>query len=114
MPRLETFTLEIKTGESGHTSPLAYSINGFKLDFEQVEGGTGSGETVTATGNPQSFPHTLHLRGPEEGEWDIAGVTATYHPTGEEPYTLRFAALTLDEESDLNIWHQRPAAVLDV
>lgn len=114
MPRLDTFTLEVTTGDRpGPEKPL-FTINGFPLEFETVEGGTGAGETLKATGEPHSFPHALTLRGPEEGPWDIAGVVATYHVAGEEPYTVHLGAVTLDGESDLNIWHERPAPTFDV
>lgn len=114
MPRLTAFDLKIKTGEQGRATPPQYSINGFELDFEQATGGCGPGETFEATGSPDSFPHTLVLRGPDEGVWRIEGITATYYPAGEEPYTLRYGPVELDDESDLDIWHPRPLPVFDV
>jgi hypothetical protein len=91
-----------------------YSINGFKLDFDELNGGTGPGETLEALGRPESFPHSLHLTGPQNGTWEIEGIEATYECMGLEPYTVRLGAITLDDESDLNIWHERPAKVIDV
>lgn len=114
MPRLETFTVALKTGESSLQGSLQFVINGFPLEFEQKEGGTGPGETLNATGNPGSFPHSLLLRGPESGEWDIEDLRVTYTPFGEEPYSVRFGSITLDASSDLNIWADRPAPVFDV
>ena len=114
MPRLQSFELNITTGAQGLASPPKYSINGFALDFDETEGGCRPGETLKAKGMPDSFPHTLLLHGPREGVWDIESLTATYMPMGEEPYTLRFGALKLDSDSDLNIWHQRPAPTFDV
>lgn len=114
MPKLDTFELTVKTGERGRNDVPRYTINGFPLDFDEVSGGVGSGETLQAKGRPQSFPHTLTLIGPDEGEWDIESMTMTYHCAGDDPYTLRFGSFTVDEESEVNIWHNRPAPVFDV
>ncbi|MCC6145199.1 MAG: helicase [Candidatus Hydrogenedentes bacterium] len=114
MPKLDAVTLKIKTGTQGPGEMPQYIINGFKLDFEQLEGGTGPGETLVAVGEPQSFPHSLHLTGPKSGSWEIEGIEATYECAGFEPYTVRLGAVTLDDESDLNIWHERPAKLIDV
>lgn len=114
MPRLETVTLEITTGENPGPEQPTYNINGFPVDFDSVEGSTAPGDTLKVTGNPQSFPHSLTLRGPDEGAWDIESVLATYQCAGEEPYTVRLGAVSLDAESDLNIWHERPAPTFDV
>jgi hypothetical protein len=114
MPRLDSFSIELKTGESALKGPLKFIINGFPLEFDEVEGGTGSGETFSATGAPGSFPHTLLLHGPEEGDWEVEGFSVTYHPNGEEPYRIRFGGVTVDSASDLNIWADRPSPVMDV
>jgi hypothetical protein len=114
MPRLESFELKIKTGERGPNRTPRYEINGFALDFVEIEGGNGPGETLELAADPQSFPHSLVLVGPESGQWDIAEVEATYNVMGGDPYTVRLGAVTLDEESNLNIWHERPAVLLDV
>ena len=114
MPRLDTFTIQLKTGESPLKGPLKFIINGFPLEFEEVSGGTGSGETLEAKGAPGSFPHALLLHGPEEGDWEIEEFSVTYHPMGEEPYRIRFGGVTVDSSSDLNIWAERPLPVMDV
>ncbi len=116
MPRLDTFTLEIKTGKRPGPEKAGFSINGFSLAFDDVEGGTGSGETLNVMGSPQSFPHSLALTGPSEGRepWDIESVTATYRCGGTEPYTVHLGAVTLDDESDLDIWHEPPLPTFDV
>jgi hypothetical protein len=114
MPKLNTFDVVVKTGASGRTTAPKWVINGFPVDFDESKGGTGPGEMFEATGNPGSFPHTLLLQGPHEGTWDIESVKVTYYPNGEEPYTVRLGAVTLDHESDLNIWHERPQPVFDV
>jgi len=114
MPRLDTFSIELTTGDSPRKGPLKFIINGFPLEFEDVEGGTGVGETFKGTGAPGSFPHALLIHGPEEGDWEIEGFNVTYHPNGEEPYRIRFGGVTVDSSSDLNIWAERPQPVMDV
>jgi hypothetical protein len=114
MPRLESFTLELRTGEKGLAHVPRYSINGFEIEFDAVEGGCGPGETLRATAMPQSFPHKLILQGPEEGTWDIAGATLTFQVQGGEPYTVRLGGVTLGDRDDLNLWYERPEKVIDV
>ncbi len=114
MPRLQCFDMTVKTGERSCDRTPGFVINGFELEFDNVEGGTEPGDTLTCKGSPDSFPHSLHLTGPEEGTWDISELSITYYPYGEEPYTLRFAPVSIDSDSDLNIWHQKPAAAWDV
>lgn len=116
MPKLESFQVEIKTGDRRGPETPRFNINGFPLDFDTTEGSTDSGETLKAVGSPGSFPHALTLAGPDEGEqpWDIESIRITYDCMGQEPYSVRLGAVTLDDESDLNIWHDRPAPVFDV
>lgn len=116
MPKLDSFTLEIETGPRPGPDSLMFNINGFPVEFDDSEGGTGSGETLRVVGNPMSFPHALALVGPEEGSgpWDIESVTATYHCASMEPYTIHMGAVTLDNESNLNIWHEPPLLTFDV
>lgn len=114
MPRLETFTLKIKTGQSGRDDVPKYSINGFPLEFDEIQGSAEAGELLELTGHPESFPHTLTLAGPEEGTWEIERIEAEYHCTDESPYKITLGAVTLDDHSDLNVWQERPAEVFDV
>lgn len=114
MPLLESFSLRIKTGAQGPGGAPRFSINGFPLDFDSALGGTAAGETFEGAASPQSFPHTLLLLGPKGGEWHIDGIEATYTCAGEAPYEVRMGQVILDAQSDLNIWHTRPAALIDV
>jgi len=114
MPKVDSFQIKIKTGQNGRATPPVFKINGFELPFEDSEGGLGSGETFTGKGSPQSMAHSLHLVGPGEGEWDTEETTITYQCSGEEPYTVRLGSVTLDSDSDMNIWHERPLPVFDV
>jgi hypothetical protein len=114
MPKLNTFEIQIKTGASGCSDPPKFKINGFPLDFENPQGSVQAGDAFCGVGAPQSFSHSLVLCGPSSGKWDIEEATMTYDLGGEPPYTIRFGAVTLDEESDLNIWQERPAPTFDV
>jgi len=114
MPRLDTFTMTIRTGERGPNRTPRYEINGFALDFDEIEGGNGPGETLELTGSPQSFPHSLALVGPEKGHWDIASVEMEMRVVGADPYNVRLGAVTLDEDTNLNLWYERPPVLLDV
>ena len=115
MPKLNAFTIEIQTGESEGPEQPQYSINGFPLDFDEMEGGSGAGEKLTASGAPQSFPHTLLLRGPEQGHWDIQSVRVTCEGgRADEPSKVQLGAVTLDNESDLKIGQEPPRPVVDV
>ncbi|MBI2421702.1 MAG: hypothetical protein HYV27_02650 [Candidatus Hydrogenedentes bacterium] len=115
MPRLEKFTVKIQTGAQGLGTVPKYKINGFPLEFDTQEGGTGTGETLQVMGEVQSFPHSLTLDGPRDGQaWEIEGMEVTYEVYGQDPFTIRLGGVRLDDESDLNLWYERPAAVLDV
>ncbi len=114
MPKLNTFDVVIKTGARGPGHTPRWSINGFVVDFEQTRGGTAAGETFEGSAGPGSFPHTLLIRGPESGAWDIEEARVTYYPNGGPPYTVRLATVTLDDDADLNIWYERPQKAFDV
>ena len=114
MPRLQSFDVSIRTGAAGRPDAPKYVINGFELDFDESTGGCGAGETFDATGAPDSFPHSLVLRGPASGTWRIEGMSITYHYVGEVPYTLRFGPLEIDSESDVNLQHARPLPTFSV
>ncbi|GMV99146.1 MAG: hypothetical protein AMXMBFR84_02850 [Candidatus Hydrogenedentota bacterium] len=114
MPRLNTFDIKVKTGANGPAKEPRWVINGFEVEFDIAKGGTGPGEMFEGTGNPGSFPHSLLLRGPDEGMWDIEETSITFYPDGLSPYTVRLGAATLDSESDLNIWYEKPQPALEV
>jgi hypothetical protein len=111
---LQSFSLVVKTGKRGNADVPRYAINGFPLDFDESSGGCGPGEIFQATGNPQSFPHSLLLVGPADGEWDIEETTVTLWLEGAPPYVVRLGAATLDERSDLNLWYDPPLPVYNL
>ncbi len=114
MPRLNSFQVQIKTGLRPGPEAPKFKINGFALDFNDCNGHPGSGTLFSATGFPQSVAHSLVLCGPEEGHWDIEETTVTYQLAGEPPYTVRLGPVTLDHETDMNLWQDRPLPALDV
>ena len=114
MPRLESFSIKIKTGDAGLQDTPKYSINGFPLEFDEATGSVEAGETFEGKGFPQSFPHTLLLSGPTDGTWDIQGIEATYQCAHFEPYTVRLGAIQLHDNADLNLWYEPPPKALDV
>jgi hypothetical protein len=113
MPLLDTLELKIKTGQRGLGQPPSYAINGHTVEFEEITGGVGPHETVEVSHSPRSFAHSLMLIGPDEGFWDIEQIDATFH-IGGNPYAVRLGAVTLDNETKLNLWYDRPPALLDV
>jgi len=113
--------LKIKMGERGLGRNPRYAINGLELDFDEIKGGSGPHETLELTGRPKKFPRSMTLIGPDEGCWDIEEIVATYQVTtgvynegGAGPYTLRLGAVTLDAETKLNLWYERPPQLLEV
>lgn len=114
MPKLNTFEITIRTGERGRSDTPVFMINTFPCDFLHTEGSLAAGGVFRAKGEPNSFAHSLLLSGPEGGEWDVEETTVTYYPAGEDPYTVRFGAVTLDENSDMNIYEPRPLPTYEV
>ena len=115
MPRLESFTIKIKTGENGRGDSPKFAFNTIPCEFEDVTGSCEAGEVMEGFFAPRSFVHSFTLTGPDSGTWDIEEVEITFLIAGEfEPYTIKFGPAKLDGESDLNLWQERPAEVWDV
>lgn len=114
MPKLNSFQVQMRTGKRGCIEAPTFKINGFALDFCDCTGSFESGSTFEGTGAPQSVAHSLVLCGPQEGFWDIDETTVTYQLAGEPPYSVRLGPVTLDQESDMNLWRERPLPTLDV
>ena len=116
MPKLTQFKLEITTGTSPGPENPQFSINGFPLDFDETEGSTEAGATMVAVGAPNSYPHSLVLVGPEEGspDWEITSAKITYDCDNMEPYEVCMGKATLDDNANLNIWHEPPLPTFDV
>lgn len=113
MPRVARLQLTITTGESGRVGPVILAFNSHPIPLLDAAGGCGAGETLTATLHPASFAHSVWLEGPDAGVWDIQSVEVTYD-SGSGPWTVRFGAARLDDQTSLDIWEERPLPVWDV
>lgn len=114
MPKLNNFKVTIETGDSGAGGPVLFNINSHKLPFENVEGGTGPGETFEGGYDVNSFAHSLSLVGPQEGKWDIKKIVIDYQIENTPPYSLTLGAVTLDETNEVNIWQDPPLPTFEV
>ncbi len=109
MPRVNSFKVNITTGENGTGDPVLFNFNSHKMPFNNVEGSGESGSTFVGDFEVQSFCHSLTLVGPESGTWDIETVTVEFLCDGEEPYSVHYGAVTLDATTEVNLWRGPPA-----
>lgn len=114
MPRIETFTVAIRTGGVGTPEPPRFCFNGFDCEFDDPTGGTGAGERFEGSFAPRSVPHALYLSGPTEGTWEVSGIDIHYELSGGEAYDIRLGAVTLDGSNAVNLWRQQPRPSFDV
>ena len=111
MPRLIRFGVKITTGEQGHEESVRCCINGHTMALTNPEGSTQDGAVFTGDFTVNSFVHSLTIVGPDEGQWEIAGIEVEYECADTEPYSAQFGAVSLDESNEVNIWvDPRPAA----
>ena len=114
MPKLKSFNVIIETGDSGIEEKIQFSVNGFKVPLDNVTGSSQPGKTMEAGYEINSFPHSLTLVGPEKGKWNIKKMCVEYHVENEEPYSISFGEITLDETNEVNIWQEPPMPTIDV
>ncbi|MCB0220119.1 MAG: helicase [Chrysiogenetes bacterium] len=114
MPRLLTFRISIKTGETGHKGPVVCRFNDHVMPLEAVQGGTGPGETYSGEFSPMSFVHGFVLEGPAEGSWDIERIDMDYDLGADGSHQVALGPVTLDEKTSVNIWKDRPLPTWDV
>lgn len=114
MPKLNTFKINIESGDPGTEEAVKFTINGFPIAFDNGTGSTGPGQAFEASYEINSFPHSLTLVGPEKGEWNIRKIAVEYHCQDFEPYSVVFGEVTLDETSEINIWRDPPLPSFDV
>lgn len=114
MPRVNTFKVEITTGETGQPGPVRFDFNGHTMEFQNVKGGTGPGETFEGSFDARSFAHSVALVGPAEGKWAIDKLVITYHADASDPYTVTFGNVVLDDTTALDIWRDKPLPAFDV
>ena len=114
MPRLDRFEIEIETGEKGNAGPVQFRLNGHTLGFYGSEGGAESLGVFTGYFEPRSFAHNLVLLGPEGGSWDLTRVQVRFFCMGNEPYTVRYGAVQLNDQNALDLWQDPPLETFEV
>lgn len=115
MPRLNVFKMKIKTGARGHAGPVPeFKMNGHQMPLGNFEGSAAAGGECSGGFQPYSFAHSLTLAGPPSGEWDIERIEIAFEVANEQPYSAIFDKVTLDENSELNLWQEPPLPTFDV
>ena len=111
MPRVNTIRLSITTGTPGTVSEVRIKFNGHTLPLNRASGGTAPGQTFEGSFDVGSFCHSCALVGPEQGEWRVTRVLASFE--GPEPRSTEIVDKLLKPGSEENIWDPPPPA-LDV
>lgn len=114
MPKLNSFKIKIETGDQGTDGPVLFSINRHNMPFENVTGVTDAGQVFEGDFEVNSFAHSLTLVGPEKGEWNIKKISVDFNCEGTQPYSMSYGEVTLDENSQANLWQDPPQPVFDV
>ncbi|NIQ03174.1 MAG: helicase [Nitrospinaceae bacterium] len=114
MPKLKRFKIQIDTGRTGTGEPVFFTINNHKLPLEDTRGKVQPGETFEGGFEIGSFVHSLTLVGPETGKWDIRKVQLDFECENTDPYSIVLGEVTLDPETELNIWREPPLPTWDV
>lgn len=114
MPKLNRFNIKIVTGDSGMDEPVNFSINSHVVPFENIQGGTGAGQTFEADFEINSFAHSLTLVGPKKGEWNIREMEVGLKSENTELYSVRYGEVTLDGTTEVNLWQDPPLKTFDV
>ena len=114
MPKIDTISIELKTGTQGTSDPVTFQFNGHTLPFEETEGGTAPGETFRGSFEVGSYGHSVALNGPKSGEWDVEEMRVTYELDDADSYSIRFGAVKLNEDNAVNIYRGRPRPTFEV
>jgi len=112
MPRVETIRLVITTGKTGHGSDVQIKFNGHQIPLVKQSGGTGPGQTYEGTFDVGSVCHSCTLLGPEQGEWHVQKVVASFE--GAETRKNEFGEKVLKAGEELNVWDPPPPPAFDV
>ncbi|MFT7622936.1 MAG: hypothetical protein ACI9WU_002111 [Myxococcota bacterium] len=115
MPRIDDVEVRISTGARGIEGPPVLVFNGHLIPVRVEEGGTGSGEHFVGVARPNSFAHSVQILGPEPGTeaWDIEKMEIVYRAPGEE-WTVRWGAVSVDDDANVDIWDEPPLPTWDV
>ncbi|HIA02799.1 MAG TPA: helicase [Myxococcales bacterium] len=114
MPRINRIQISIETAANGWSGPVCVEFNGHQLPLDNVDGSVLANSQLVGECSPNSFAHSVILVGPDTGSWDIAGVSVMYDISGEDDYSVKFGAVTLDETQSLDLWEERPLLAFDV
>ena len=114
MPFLSTFKISIQTGEVGTDEPIFFEFNSHKLEFIDTKGGTEAGQRFEGIGQPSSYVHSLHLIGPEEGEWAVDSISVEFDCQYEDPYQVEYGSVVLTPNNMVQLWMEKPPPVYDV
>jgi len=114
MPKLNSFNIKITTGEQGMDEAVQFSINSHVVPFDNIQGGTGAGQTFEGDFEINSFAHSLTLVGPEKGKWNIREMEVGFETENIEPYSVRYGEVTLDPTTEVNLWQDPPLKTFDV
>jgi hypothetical protein len=113
MAKVRRVSVDISTGERGHGEPVVLEFNSHPLLLRPIEGSTTSGARFVGQFEPDSVAHSVTLRGPEVGTWDIVRAVVTY-TTGTTTYNVEFDSFELGPETSANIWEDEPLPSWDV
>jgi len=115
MRQLDHFMLQLRTGPRGRQDVPRVCFNDeVCYELENVEGTTASGDVLTGAYGPRKAVHKFVLEGPETGYWDIEEAEVTLSVRHREPYSVRLGPITLNAQSDLNLWYESPEDTFDV
>ncbi len=114
MPFLSSFKIAIQTGDVGTDETVHYEFNSHKLELCDIEGGTAPGQRFEGTGEPRSFVHSLHLIGPEEGEWTVDSISVEFTCQYDDPYEIEYGPVVLTPNNMVQLWVEKPPPVYDV
>ena len=109
MPKVNSFKVSIQTGNNGIAEPVLFNFNSHKMPFNNIEGSVESGQSFSGDFDVQSFCHSLTLVGPDSGTWDIESISVEFVCDGEQPYSVNYGAVILDETTEVNLWRGPPA-----
>lgn len=115
VPKIETLTVRIATGESGTQDPVRVRFNTFEIPLKPIVGGCGPREAYEGTFRLGSMGHSCVLLGPTTGTWDIESMEVRWDfgPMAP-PIVHRFGPLKLDAGQEINILDEPPPPPFDV
>lgn len=114
MPRLNKFTMEVKTASVGIKEDVRINFNGHIVSPDNPSGATEAGDVFQGEFSPMSYVHQMSLLGPKSGLWDIEQINMVYELEDEEPYAVSYGPILLDQSNHVNIWEEKSPPTFDV